>query len=138
MKTIINTVAFLLLGFGVNAQTEAQLVEWQANNPGKIVMTHANYDLLDSETQQLIASTIVFKDEISIGIFGTGQTTEVGSSQFTDVNFVKDWMSKNQDTKIVTRSEYNAARPDIQALYDQPFILVLIGDELTKQDILNF
>lgn len=140
MKTLYISVAFLLLGFGTNAQTEAQLAEWQANNPGKLVMSRTNYDLLDAETQKLIESTVVFKDEIGFGIFGIGDTSldEASSASYTERDFIKEWMAEHQDVKIVTRSQYNASRPDIQAIYDQPHIIVLIGEVLTKQDILNY
>ena len=140
MKTTLLTTSFLLFGLGLTAQTETQLAEYQANNPEKLIMTRANYELLDKSVQEIIASTIVFQDEIGLGIFGVGDgsITEAGSTQLTDVDFMKSWLAEHQDLKIVTRSEYNASRPDVQAIYNQPSILVLIGDKLTKQDILNF
>lgn len=139
MKTIINTVAFLLLGFGVNAQTEAQLAEWQAKNPGKLIMTQENYYALDSELQELIAATVVFKDQIGFGLFGFEEPLDrTPETRIEDRDFIKNWLAQNSNTKIITRSEYDASPSEDQLVYDRPHILVLIGDVLTKQDILNF
>ena len=140
MKKTLLILSGLFLSIGAYAQSDALIAEYQANNPEKLIMTHENYDLLDTTLQALIASTVVFKEDIGNGIFGNGDLPSSVSSNvdLTDVNFIKTWIAEHQDLKIVTRLEYDASRPDVQAMYDQPHILVLIGNELTKQDILNF
>lgn len=140
MKTTLMTTCLLLLGFTACAQTESELAQWQANNPEKLVMSRQNFNLLDPATQELIKSSVVFDDQIALEFksTSTSKPIEAEENAFTDRDFIKQWLSRNQDIKIVTRSEYDTATPYMKSRYDDPSVLVLIGEVLTKADILNY
>lgn len=52
--------------------------------------------------------------------------------------FIKDWLAAHADVKIVTRSEYDLSAENIQNEYVKSRCLILAGEIVTREDILNY
>lgn len=134
---LITTVLSSLASF---AQSETELSNWQSQHPDKLIMSRANFERLDASLREIISSTVVFVDEIGFDLksIEANQTESTDTAMQSDADFIKVWLGKNPDVKIVTRSQYESSRPVVQEIYNSTSIMVLLGEEITKEDILNY
>ena len=127
------------------SQQQADLIAWQKANPTALFMTQERFSQLDEEVQQSIISSVIILEDLNFVV--SREFEEEGSTSNTlgqveidlsESNFIKEWLATHQGVKIVKRSEYEAEETDLREVYDAPHIMVLIGEELTIEDILNF
>lgn len=144
MKTY-TTLVLMLLSTQLFSQDQAKLLAWQQSNPTALVMTYERFAELDADVQEKIAATVVFVEDMWIeqskeftSSASALHTTAYTEEQVGDAQFIKEWLATHPEVKIVKRSEYEAEETSIREIYDAPHILVLIGEEITKEDILNF
>lgn len=145
MKTYA-TLLLTILSLTSFSQEQTHFSVWQKANPTALVMTYDNFLQLSDEVQRLISGNVVFMDELNETIskdINTNQSAlnsvEQTEEELSNSNLIKEWLANNSGVKIVKRSEYMAEESDLREVYnDAPHILVLIGEELTKEDILNY
>lgn len=95
---------------------------------------HGNYILFEGElTKELAESLIVQFNNAN----KTNQSTEY-SLKPEEQQFVKEWLSVHPDVKIVKRSEYLASPENIQNEYTKSACMILLGEIVTREDILNY
>lgn len=129
MKTMITTTFFLMLGvFAYSQESESYY------------MTHDNFNQLDKEIQDKIVSQVIFIGDHEQGIAKANHYQEPIDLEIqqTRDQYFKLWLKENEGVKIVKQSEYQNADPDLQNAYDAPHVLVLIGEQITIEDIQNF
>lgn len=126
----------LLIGFfainGCIAQESAPTEQFP-----QLRMSLSTFQMLDANLQKTIADYVIIIDsDLKIVQDGT-LSSPVRDSDDKNL-IVKTWMSENSHVKIVPRSQYNAADAEVQNLYDSQKIMVLIGEQITLEDIQIF
>lgn len=128
----------------VQGQTPAEI---QITQPAFIhVNDLANFD--QEELALLKANYVVFDGELTeekihelvstAAIHKINQGTVGQSLKPVDQQYVKEWLALHPEVKIVTRSLYSASSENIRNEYDKSRCLILSGEVVTREDILNY
>lgn len=143
MKTKHYVYACFLLGaFSLSAQT-LEIQEWSQAHPS-VIFVESN-DATTAYLENLEANNIqyiVYNEKIvssDIAAFeAKNNPVPIKDSNEEAVLEIKTWMSKHRDVKIIKRSVYNQMELSKQAMYVEYGALILIGEEITIEDILNY
>lgn len=142
MKTLLLLIA--LLGMErLYAQSSAKIQQWQSSHPELLLMSQSSYDQLSKDLQVKLKDKIVIFDENqpieSLNVTkATPYTQQEIQEHRVDTDFIKQWLGAHPEVKVVPRSIYESATPEVQQIYRDNHCLILSGETIQKQDILNF
>lgn len=143
MKRLL-AVAWLFFAHGAICQTTTQPVEVLENT------TFIHSEDLDqfsaAELAKLNGNYIVFDGELTkermVELFNEKQSTKVNSLEITqkplELDFVKNWISENPDVKIIPQSTFQGSSENEQNEFVKTRCLILSGEVITREDILNY
>ncbi len=126
------------------AQKTNEIAVWMSQHPTTYVISEANYDKMSqARKDQFQDRIIVYKNEITIEqlvAYAPLKSTNTQSDPARDSDFaeIKEWLALNPDVKIIQRSQYDSMTEADQTMYQEIHALILIGEEITVQDIRNF
>lgn len=140
MRNIFIITGLILSSWQTSAQDANQLSQLQSANPNKIVMSLENYNALDSAQQAKIQGVLILLEDVDATAMNSfvHDVSEDSAEHFETENFIKRWLAANNTVKIVKQSQYQGANEMQKAMYDQPEVLVLEGEEITRRDIENY
>ncbi len=127
-----------------HAQNSSEIAAWMSQHPTTYVISEANYDKMSqARKDQLQDRIIVYKNEITIEQLVAHAPLKSTSAQSntardSDLAEIKEWLALNPDVKILQRSQYNSMTEADQTMYQEIHALILIGEEITVQDIRNY
>lgn len=101
-----------------------------------LYMTQSNYDKLPNEMKLTVKGKVKIIDENSG--FKTENKDANNKSTSENEQALKNWLAENQHVKIVKRSEFNVASNTQQEIYLTNGTMVLIGERITYEDIINY
>ena len=101
-----------------------------------LYMTQSNYDKLPNEMKLTVEGKVKIIDENSG--FTTENNDADNKSTSENEQALKNWLAENQHVKIVKRSEFNVASNTQQEIYLTNGTMVLIGERITYEDIINY
>lgn len=101
-----------------------------------LYMTQSNYDKLPNEMKLTVKGKVKIIDENSG--FKTENKDANNKSTSENEQALKNWLAENQQVKIVKRSEFNVASNTQQEIYLTNGTMVLIGERITYEDIINY
>ncbi len=64
--------------------------------------------------------------------------TPIADLDESDAMEIKTWLAEHRGIKIIPQSLYNQMDAEKQSLYQDSGALILIGDEITLEDIRNY
>jgi hypothetical protein len=137
-KTLLTAISSLIFGC-VNAQTREEIQQWQSLHPDKILLKKEVYNQFTKDVQDKISNRVVFLEEITQEFalgkseFGDGQTVRP-----EELELIKQWKADHSYLKLVPRSVFNNAGSEQQLAYQSENCLILKGEALTIQDILEY
>ncbi|OFZ08593.1 MAG: hypothetical protein A3D92_14180 [Bacteroidetes bacterium RIFCSPHIGHO2_02_FULL_44_7] len=139
MRKAFNTFFACLVISSAFGQSE-QHIAYQQAHPDALIMTRSAFNALDLLVQELIQVKVVYLEDLQRSGELNEDVTLVPSGELNDSDgdFVKRWLADNATVKIVKRSEYEASSSELQMLYIEAHALVLIGENLTREDIVNY
>mmetsp|Transcript_44591 Transcript_44591/g.59163 ORF Transcript_44591/g.59163 Transcript_44591/m.59163 type:complete len:144 (+) Transcript_44591:87-518(+) len=135
-------VPLILASLYSNAQTN-KVQEWSEANPSVLFVEN------NDATEEYLASLeekdidyIVYDHEISLADIdqfeAKNKPVSIADLDETDAMEIKKWVSTHPDIKIIKRSIFDQMEPSKQSIYLNQNALILIGDEITLEDIRNF
>lgn len=141
----LSSLFVILLTFSVNCQ-ELEPLTWQKEHPEiSIIESKDLKNFSEDELNFLNGKHIIVTDNLTttdIVNFENSQI-KIGAIRPEDVlsekelQFVKDWLSENSSVKIVKNSEFMSSDENTQNEYVKSNCLILKGEKLTREDILN-
>jgi len=139
MGTVFNTFFACLVFSSAFGQSDQHLAYQQAH-PEALIMTRSAFNSLELSMQELIRYRVVYLEDLERSSELTQDVTLVPSEDLHDseAEFIKQWLGNNPSVKIVKRSEFDASSTEIQAIYMQAHALVLIGENISREDIVNY
>ncbi len=141
LKYYLSGVALLSL-MGSFAQTN-EVQQWSQANPSVLLIesndaTTTYLENLDANNVQYI----VFEEEISLADIAAFEAkhkpTPIADLDESAAMEIKLWLSEHPNVKIIKRSLYDQMDAQKQSLYVDNGAIILIGEEITLQDILNY
>lgn len=137
---ILSTFMILAFSLSATSQTDQEIEDWQTNNPGKFLMHSDSYVNLDDGLKIKISARVVFYEDISSAsslekVNDKGELKESGQS---NAQTIKNWLVGHPDLKILTRSQFDSFDSITQSAYIDNLALILIGEKITIEDILNY
>jgi len=142
LKHFYLTLLSLFCFFGVNAQN-SEVQQWAERNPAVLFIENSD------ATTELISSLeakgveyIIYFDEISLSDieqFEAQTKSEIASNLDEGEGMaIKKWLAQNSEVKIIKRSFYDQLDTAKQNYYESIGALILIGEEITLEDINNY
>jgi hypothetical protein len=136
----------LIVAFGMGnafAQTPSEIQQWQSSHPDMLLMSETNYNHLSKEMQTKLKDKVVIYTEnanLQLVTADKANSQDVLEVQLmeADADLIKTWIATNQNVKVVPKSIYESASTEIQQLYDDNHSLILKGETLTKEDVINY
>ena len=127
--SLISIMAFWAsFGFG-----QVTLQEAQAQNPGTHFIHEDNLSNFTEDELDLLGSDIIiFTDYTDFAIYSK---EDIASS---DGDFLKIWKAEHSEVEIIRQSDYQLAGSEKQAYLESIKALILIGEVLTIEDVMNY
>lgn len=100
----------------------------------EIAMLKGNYVVFDGELTKEKMQQLLLASEMNKSM----DVDPAQSLKPEEQQFVKEWLSQHSDIKIVTRTEYNLSPENIRNEYVKSHCLILTGEIVTREDILNY
>lgn len=130
----------------VIGQQDPRIVTWVSAHPSVYIFSEKNYEQLSSDFKsRLKGQVVLFKETLSFDdlmAYDELEKTDEVSQQIIfkdeDAQIIKNWLAYHPDIKIVSQSEFQAMTAEQQNMYITLEALVLIGEHLTVQDIMNY
>lgn len=143
-KLIHTTFIFFWLSLTVSAQEISQIKAWQQQHPNVVFVSNESYQQMSPEDRAIIENkeVIFFTGEISLDDIYSheGSSYEKGNDYIGDeLEYLKKWVSKNTDVKIIKNSAFQNASPSLQSEYAECiYCMILTGEEISIPDIERF
>lgn len=137
-KSLLTAISSLIFGCAI-AQTREEIQQWQSLHPDKILLKKEVYNQFTKDVQDKISNRVVFLEEITQEFalakseFGDGQTVRP-----EELELIKQWKADHSYLKLVPRSVFNNAGIEQQLAYQSENCMILKGEALTIQDILEY
>lgn len=141
LKYYLTGATFLCL-FGTFAQT-SEVQEWTQANPSVMLVesNDATADYLENLDNNNV-QYIVFEQEISMSDIAEFEAkykpTPIADLDESEAMEIKVWLSEHRDVKIIKQSMYSQMDAQKQSLYADSGALILLGEEITLEDIHNY
>jgi len=132
-----------------HAQDSEQIANWISVHPDVYIISSDNYSTISNSFRDKIKDkVIVFEGQITladlqkyednaVNLEESANTTIVFSG-FAESQEAKEWMAAHPEVTIVSRSHFNSLNSNQQAVHINQRSMILIGEILTAQDILNY
>lgn len=150
-ERVLLFVAFILsIAFKSLSQNEVDVFKWIDSNPDVVLINSKNLNEFSDEDLALLKNKfIIFNDKLKaddIVLYEKNKKSfetkiEVPaniinkSDADADKIFITKWTLEHKEIKLIKKSEYNEKNHD---LYLADKCLLLNGEFITKQDILNY
>lgn len=136
-------MAVLLLGsINLSAQTN-EVQEWSNAHPA--VLFVASNDATTEYLENLKTNNIdyiVFDQEVTLSDITAFEAknglNEIAEFEESIQIEIKTWLAKHRNIKVIKRSTYNQMDASKQAIYQESRALILIGEEITLEDIYSY
>lgn len=141
VRSFYLTLAAVFCTVALNAQT-SEVQQWAEANPTVLLIENADAtpELLKSLDAKK-ADYIIYFNELTISDIEHFETkikpVEVDIAD-KDAMEIKLWLAEHKDVKIIKRSFFDQLESSKQDLYESSGALILIGEEITLEDIHNF
>jgi hypothetical protein len=125
------------------------IIDWQSAHPTVSFIEKNDFILFsDDEISKLSNNFILFEE--SIKLEDLMAFDEINSEENdlvfvanvevkkTESQFIKEWLAKHSDVKIIKNSEYSSLSDNQKNEYLSAHALILAGELLTRSDILAF
>lgn len=134
--------AFFLGSLQLKAQTN-EIQQWSQANPSVLLIE--SQDATNLYLEKLEANNvqyIIFNQKISLSDIAEFELkykpATIAALDQSAAMQVKTWIAKHPEVKIIKRSLYDQLDVNEQTKYDNFGALILIGEEITLEDISNF
>jgi hypothetical protein len=144
MKKALLLLTASIAVYSSHAQNSNEIAVWMSQHPTTYVISEANYDKMSqARKDQLQDRIIVYKNEITIEQLVAYAPMKSANAQSdpardSDLAEIKEWLALNPDIKIIQRSQFDSMSQNEQTMYQEIHALILIGEEITVQDIRNY
>lgn len=130
----------------VIGQQDPRIVTWVSAHPSVYIFSEKNYEQLSSDFKSMLKGHVVlFKETLSFDdlmaydeLEKTDEASQQTVTKYEDAQIIKNWLAYRPDVKIVKQSEFQAMTAEQQNMYLSFEALILIGEHLTVQDIINY
>lgn len=135
-----------LLTFCVKSQ-EINPETWQKEHPEvSIIESEDLKNFTNDELNILNGNFIIIFDHLTLADIQNFENSKIKSGNIKpeeilspkEEQLIKDWLSSNNSVKIITNSEFMNSEENIQNEYIKSKCLILKGENLTFEDILNY
>jgi hypothetical protein len=135
-------VAYFLGCLPLSAQTN-EIQQWAEANPSVLLIENQDATTLYLENlESNNVQYIVFNQEISLSDIAEFEImhkpTDIAALDPSAALKIKTWIANHREVKIIKRSVYDQLDASKQSMYDNLGALVLIGEEITLEDISSF
>lgn len=143
-KFTLSTFIIVLLFINVNAQESSQIKAWQQQHPDVVFVSNDTYYQMSPQEREILENkeVIFFTGEVSMDDIYSfeGSPYEKENVYIGDeVEYVKQWVSKNPDIKIIKNSTFQSVTPALQTEYTEcTYCIILNGEEISISDIESF
>lgn len=128
------------------SQDEKAIQQWQSQHPTTLLISSERFAQLSADEQELLGTDlIVFNDKITLEQLEQYSAAKSGASgqapqQDKDetAQFIKDWLGAHQEVLIVRQSEFQAMTPEQQQKMIDFRALILTGETITQNDLLQY
>lgn len=137
----------LLPALSVFGQTE-NISDWQRTHPQVIFIEASELqNFEEQQIKQLSDNVIIYNETITqadIDAYVFQQKAASGEIQIMDTKddaemlFVKSWLARNRDVKLVRRSYFDQLDEHHKEVYLQANSLILAGEQITAKDIRSY
>lgn len=142
-KTLL--ILFLLITPIIGFSQSQEISDWQQIHPNVIFIEGKDFTTeFEEKLTALNQEYIIYSNEISINDIQGYETQAYEKSTTGEIRndggnqLIKDWLGKNQDLKIISRSAFESASASKQDLLINSNALILVGEKLTISDIENY
>lgn len=121
--------------------TKAQVKDWVSEHPEVKLMSSTDYQkLTDHQKLELVSlsNKIIYSSQLTTEDISAFENAVDKLSPRSEVEFVFHWKQSHPEVKIVQRTYFNSLPTEKQVMYLNVDALILMGDELTKKDILLY
>lgn len=148
MKQLLIVMYFTCSLLTIYAQS-SEIITFQQNHPEIEFISQETFNNLSLDEIKLLGNHfILFNQNIESSDLSKFETNSKKENNSTEQNKIKSteednlqikiWKKNHQDVKIVKRSEFEALSPQDQINYTNFKCMILIGETITIQDILNY
>lgn len=147
MKILIITT-FISLGNGLIclSQDMTKQDQWMERNPNVLIIKSTTYDSFDDTQKALLKDYILIDSKLTLDHIEEYELKSkniqtIGDYDLMNIkdgDYIKQWLALNPDVKILKQNYFQSLTTNEQDEYEQYGALILDGEEITKNDIVNY
>lgn len=121
--------------------SKAQVNHWKNEHPEVKLINSSEYQkLTENEKIELAAipDKIIFSDYLLMEDILAFETAENKLTPRSEAEYIFNWEQSHSAVKVIKRSYFNSLTTEKQLMYVNAGSLILMGDKLTKKDILLY
>lgn len=146
MKKINITIGtFLFFSMFTFSQNENTVEAWRNSHPSVLIIEQSTYNEFDETQKSLLKDFILIEDELTINDIQNFELQSKTIAQLEkpmflikDGEFIKNWIAQHPDIKILKQSYFQSLSIEKQNLYEDLGHLILAGEIITKEDLINY